>query len=168
MSEHVLIIKPSKGWTALDLRDLWNYRELLYFLTWRDIKVRYKQTLIGAAWAILQPLLTMIVFAIVFGRLVGISSAGVPYPLFAFAGLLPWTFFATALSFSGISIVSNSQLVSKVYFPRIILPTAAVMPALVDFVIAFVFLLGLMLWYGIVPSATILTVPFFLLLAFVT
>jgi lipopolysaccharide transport system permease protein len=167
-SKPKLILEPRGRWSVLAFQELWRYRELLYFLTWRDIKVRYKQTLIGAAWAILQPLLTMLVLAIVFGRLVGVSSEGMPYPLFAFAGLLPWTFFATALGFSGISIVSNSQLVSKVYFPRLFLPTAAVIPALVDFVIAFVFLLGLMLWYGVVPTLTILTVPLFLLLAFVT
>ncbi|HZQ08138.1 MAG TPA: ABC transporter permease [Anaerolineae bacterium] len=162
------IIEPKRGWAALNLKEIVPYRELLYFLTWRDIKVRYKQTAIGAAWAILQPFLTMIVFSIVFGRLVGVSSDGVPYPLFSFAGLLPWTFFATALGHSGTSLVSNSQLISKVYFPRLILPIAAVIPAVVDFAIAFVFLIGLLLWYGITPSATIVTLPLFLLLAFVT
>lgn len=163
-----LIIEPKPGWAALDLRALWQYRELFYFLTWRDIKVRYKQTVIGAGWAVLQPFLTMIVFSVVFGRFVGVSSEGVPYPVFSFSGLLPWTLFAVALSHSGTSLVSNSQLVSKVYFPRLILPMAAVLPATVDFAIAFMVLLGMMAWYGIVPSASIVLLPVFVLLALVT
>jgi len=163
-----LIIEPKHGWAALNYKEIWLYRELLYFLAWRDLKVRYKQTVIGVGWAILQPFLTMIVFSVVFGRLVGVSSDGIPYPVFVYAGLVPWTFFATAMSQSGTSLVSNSHLISKVYFPRLILPMAAVIPAAVDFVFAFLVLLGLMFWYGIAPTAAVITLPLFLLLAFLT
>lgn len=163
-----LVIKPTSGWAALNLRDLWHYRELLYFLTWRDVKVRYKQTAIGAVWAVLQPFLTMVVFAVIFGRLAKVPSDGVPYPVFSYAALLPWTFFATAITQAGTSLVTNINLVSKVYFPRLIVPTAGVLVGVVDFVVAFVVLLGMMLFYGIVPGIAVLTLPLFVLLAFMT
>ncbi|MDP8908840.1 MAG: ABC transporter permease [Chloroflexota bacterium] len=148
--------------------ELWDYRELFYFLTWRDIKVRYKQTAFGAAWAVLQPFLTMVVFSLFFGSLAGIPSGDVPYPVFAFAALVPWTFFATAVTLAGNSLVEQQRILAKVYFPRLIVPAAAVLACLVDFAIAFVVLLVMMLVYGIVPSAAILTLPFFVLLAALT
>jgi lipopolysaccharide transport system permease protein len=160
-----IIIRPSKGWVPLNLRDLWEYRELLYFLIWRDIKVRYKQTVLGAAWAVLQPVLTMIIFSIFFGRLAGIPSDGIPYPVFTFAGLLPWQLFAHALTESGNSLVANQQLITKVYFPRLLIPMSAVLSGLVDFLIAFVILIGLMFYYGITPTWAILFLPLFLLFA---
>lgn len=163
-----LLIKPTSGWASLNLRDLWHYRELLYFLTWRDIKVRYKQTAIGAAWAVLQPFLTMIVFAVIFGRLAKVPSDGVPYPVFSYTALLPWTFFAAAITLAGTSLVTNINLVSKIYFPRLIVPTAAVLVGVVDFAIAFAVLIGMMLFYGIVPGIAVLTLPLFVLLAFMT
>ena len=161
-------IQPSPGWFSLKLAELWQYRELLYFLIWRDVKVRYKQTAFGSAWAILQPLLTMLVFTVVFGNLAKISSGGIPYPLFSFAGLLPWMLFAGALSRSTMSVVGQSNLILKVYFPRLIVPLSATVSGLVDFAIAFMLLLGMMLWYGVAPSWGILAVPLFLLLALVT
>jgi lipopolysaccharide transport system permease protein len=164
----VLRIQPSMGWVSLKLGELWEYRELLYFLTWRDIKVRYKQTVLGAAWAIIQPFLTMVVFTIFFGRLAKIPSDGIPYPIFSYTALVPWTFFAVALSQSTDSLVGSANLVKKVYFPRLVIPIAAVLSGVVDFVIAFVVLLAMMLFYGIVPNANILLLPLFLLLALVT
>ena len=128
----LVVIEPSKSWVALNLRDIWTYRELLYFLVWRDVKVRYKQTLLGASWAIIQPLFAMLIFTLFFGRLAGIKSDGVPYPLFAYAGLLPWTFFSNAITNSGNSLVGNANLITKVYFPRILIPAAAVMAGLVE------------------------------------
>ncbi len=163
-----LEIRPSEGWVPLNLKDLWEYRELLFFLIWRDIQVRYKQTVLGAAWAILQPVLTMIVFSIFFGRLAGVPSDGVPYPVFAFTGLLPWQLFVYALNGSGNSLVANQQLITKVYFPRLLIPLAAILAGLVDFAIAFIVLLGLMLYYGISPTLAILTLPLFLLFALAT
>lgn len=163
-----VIITPKRGWAALNLGEIWLYRELLYFLAWRDLQVRYKQTVIGAGWAILQPFLAMIVFSIIFGRLVGVSSDGVPYPVFVFAGLVPWTFFATAVSHSGTSLVSNSNLISKVYFPRLVLPMAAVVLAAADLFFAFLILLGLMLWYGVTPTTAVVTLPLFVMLAVLT
>jgi lipopolysaccharide transport system permease protein len=163
-----VVIEPPSGWQTLNLREIWQYRELLYFLAWRDVKVRYKQTAIGAAWAVLQPLLTMVVFSILFGRLMEVSTGDLPYPIFAYVALLPWTFFAGALSRSGHSLVYDANLISKVYFPRLILPFAAVLSMLVDFAISFVILLGLMLFYGIVPGPALVFLPFFLLLAFLT
>jgi lipopolysaccharide transport system permease protein len=162
------IIRPSRGWVSLNLRDLWRYRELLYFLTWRDIKVRYKQTVLGAAWAVLQPFFTMVVFSVFFGRLAQVPSDGIPYPIFSYSALLPWQLFAHALTESGNSLVGNQQLITKVYFPRLIIPIAPVLAGLVDFGIAFVVLLGMMLYYGIVPTAAVLTLPVFLLLALAT
>src|SRR6266498_1377626 len=136
----LVTIRPSSKWVALELKELWDYRELLYFLTWRDVKVRYKQTLLGAAWAIMQPFFTMVIFSLFFGRLAGIPSDGIPYPLFAYAGLLPWTFFSNAVTNSGNSLVANSQIITKVFFPRILIPAAAVTAGLLDFGIAFVIL----------------------------
>ena len=164
----VTIVIPPKGWSALNLGELWHYRELLYFLIWRDVKVRYKQTAIGAAWAILQPFLTMVIFSVIFGELVRVPSDGVPYPVFSYAALLPWTFFATALNRSSASLVYDANLISKVYFPRLIVPIAAVLAPMVDFAIAFTILLGMMLFYGIVPGTVALTLPLFLGLALLT
>lgn len=148
----ILTIEAGRSWAPLDLRELWLRRDLLYFLTWRDVKVRYKQTLIGAAWAILQPLLSMIVFTLFFGKLAKVPSDGIPYPIFAYAGLLPWTFFSNAVTNSGNSLVGSSSLITKVYFPRMIIPGAAVAAGLVDFVIASLILFVMMAYYGIVPS----------------
>lgn len=161
-------VRPSSGWVAIRPAELWDYRELFYFLTWRDIKVRYKQTAFGAAWAVLQPFLTMVVFSLFFGRLAGIPSGDVPYPVFAFAALVPWTFFATAVGLAGNSLVEQERILAKVYFPRLIVPAAAVLACLVDFAIAFVVLLLMMLAYGIVPSAAILALPLFVALAALT
>src|SRR6202162_6134365 len=163
----VLILRPSKGFLRLDLRALWDYRELLYFLVWRDIKVRYKQTALGAAWAIIQPVMTMIVFSVFFGRLAKMPSDGIPYPVFAFAALLPWQLFAFALSESSNSLVGSQNLITKVYFPRLVVPLAAVLAGLVDFAIAFVVLLGLMWYYGIRPPGAIVLLPLFILFAVV-
>jgi lipopolysaccharide transport system permease protein len=153
---------------SLDLRGLWAYRELLYFLAWRDVKVRYKQTVLGAAWAILQPFFTMVVFSLFFGRLAGVPSDGIPYPIFSYAALVPWQFFASGLSSSSDSLVGSANLITKVYFPRLVVPVAAVLPGAVDFVLAFVVLLGMMVFYGIVPTARVVFLPLLLLLAFVT
>ena len=153
------------GWAAIDFAELWHYRELLVFYAIRDIKVRYKQTLIGASWAILQPFMTMVVFSIFFGKLAGVPSDGLPYPVFSFCGLLPWQLFAFALTQSSNSLVQNSHLLTKVYFPRLIIPLSSVIVGLVDFVIAFVVLLGIMLYYGIIPGWALITLPLFGLLA---
>lgn len=159
------IVQPSKGWLRLDLRPLWEYRELLYFLVWRDIKVRYKQTAIGAAWAICQPLLTMMIFAVIFGRFAKIPSDNVPYPIFAFAGLLPWTYFSQSIARSGASLVADANLIRKIYFPRLIIPTSAVIAPLVDFVLGFLILLVMMAWYRITPKWATATLPLFMCLA---
>lgn len=164
----VVLIKPSKAWVSLNLRSLWEYRELLYFLTWRDIKVRYKQTVLGAAWAILQPFLTMLIFSVFFGRLVKVPSDGIPYPLFAFTALVPWTFFANGLNQSSNSLISSANLLKKVYFPRLAIPVATVLAGVVDFVLAFVVLLLLMTYYRVAPTINIIWTPLFLALAFVT
>lgn len=164
----VTYLRPASGLSALNLRDLWDYRELIYFLTWRDLKVRYKQTLLGASWAILKPFLTMVVFSIFFGNLAKVPSDNVPYPIFAYAALLPWELFANALSVASRSLVQNSHMITKVYFPRIILPLSSVLGGLVDFAIAFVILIGMMIYYGIRPTAAVWTLPLFLLLALVT
>lgn len=162
--EPLVIIEPNRTWSALDLRDLWAYRELLYFLTWRDVKVRYKQTELGIAWAIIQPLFTMLVFTLFFGRLAGVPSDNVPYPVFAYAGLLAWTFFANAITNSGNSLVGSANLITKVYFPRMIIPGAAVAAGLVDFAIAFVILVLLMVYYGVMITWSILMFPVVVLL----
>ena len=157
-------IRPSRGWVALNLKDLWVYRELLYFLTWRDIKVRYKQTLLGASWAIIQPLFTMLLFTLFFGKLAHVPSDGVPYPIFAYAGLLPWTFFSNAVTNSGNSLVGSSNLITKVYFPRMIIPGAAVGAGLVDFAIAFIILIVLMIYYGVALTWSIVMLPVLIIL----
>jgi lipopolysaccharide transport system permease protein len=160
----VVRIRPSGRWAALNLRDLWAYRELFYFLIWRDLKVRYKQTLLGVAWVIIQPLLSMLVFALIFGRVVGVPSEGIPYPLFAMAGLLPWTFFSSSVTRSGNSLVGSAHLITKVYFPRLIIPGAAVAAGLVDFAIGFVLLALLMVYYGVPVSMNVLMLPMLVLL----
>jgi lipopolysaccharide transport system permease protein len=167
-SSQVVVIQPSEGWVPLDLKGLWQYRELLYFLCWRDIKVRYKQTVLGAAWAIIQPFFTMVVFSLFFGRLAKIPSDGLPYTVFCYAALVPWTFFANGLSQASDSLVSNSNLIKKVYFPRLVIPIATVLSGIVDFVLAFLVLLGMMFYYGLTPTIHILLLPIFLLLALVT
>jgi lipopolysaccharide transport system permease protein len=161
-------IEPSRGWVSLKLGELWEYRELLYFLTWRDIKVRYKQTVLGAAWAIIQPFFTMVVFSLFFGRLAGVPSDDVPYPIFSYAALVPWTFFANALGQASNSLVGSANMIKKVYFPRLVVPIASTLSGVVDFFLAFVVLLGMMLFFGIMPTANIVWLPFFLLLALVT
>jgi lipopolysaccharide transport system permease protein len=161
-------IQPSRGWLSLELGELWKYRELLYFLAWRDVKVRYKQSLLGAGWAILQPLLTMVIFTFVFNKFAGVDSEGIPYPVFAYAALLPWQYFASAIGRSGVSLVNSSNLITKVYFPRLIVPLAAAIAPLVDFAVAFVILIAMMLFYGISPTRAVFTLPVFLLLAFIT
>ena len=162
------IVRPSRGWAPLRLQELWAYRELLYFLVWRDVKVRYKQTALGIAWAVLQPVLAMFVFSLFFGRLAGMASDGLPYPVFNLAGLVPWTFFAFGLSEAANSLVGSRNLITKVYFPRLAVPLAPVLAGLVDFGIAFLLLLGVMAWYGIVPGVQALAVIPLILLAFLT
>ncbi len=155
-----LIIRRRRGWIPVDLGELWQFRDLLYLLTWRDIKVRYKQTLLGATWAVLQPVLNMAVFSLLFGRYLGVPSDGIPYPVFVFAGLLPWTYFSSALSASSGSLVASSHLITKVYFPRLFIPVSACLSSLLDFLISCLALAGLMAWYGIVPSpGGVLLVP---------
>lgn len=161
-------LEPSRGLVSLKLQDLWTYRELLFFLTWRDIKVRYKQTVLGAAWAIIQPFFTMVVFSLFFGRLAQIPSDGIPYPIFSYAALVPWTFFANGLNQSSNSLVMNANLIKKVYFPRLVIPISTVFSGIVDFVLAFIVLLGMMLYFGIFPTKNVIWLPLFLLLAFVT
>jgi lipopolysaccharide transport system permease protein len=164
----VHVIEPRGGWVGLDFRELWRFRELLLVFTWRNILVRYKQTFLGVLWALLQPVFLMVVFTLVFGRLAKLPSEGVPYPIFSFAALLPWLFFANALGQSSSSVVGAGNLISKVYFPRLTIPIAAVLSALVDFVIAFAVLIGLMVYYSVVPGWPIVLLPAFTLLAFVT
>jgi len=163
-AEPLVVIQPSNRWSILSFKDIWAYRELLFFLTWRDVKVRYKQTALGAAWAILQPLFMMIIFTIFFGRLAGVASAGIPYPLFALAGLVPWTFFANAITASGNSLVGSANLITKVYFPRLIVPAAAMLAGLVDFLLAFVMLVVLMFYYRVTLTVQILFLPVLILL----
>ena len=161
-------IEPKRGWVSVDLKDLWEYRELLFFLAWRDVKVRYKQTALGAAWAVIQPLFTMLLFTLFFGRLAKVPSDGIPYPLFSYTALLPWQLFAYALTESSNSVIANERLITKVYFPRLIVPLASILAGLVDFAIAFVLVLGMMVWYHAVPTWAILTLPFFVLFTIVT
>jgi lipopolysaccharide transport system permease protein len=167
-SSSVIVVSPSSGLIKLNLGDVWAYRELLYFLVWRDIKVRYKQTALGAAWAVLQPLMTMVVFSVFFGRLAKMPSDGVPYPVFAFTALLPWQLFAYALTESSNSLVSNQNLITKVYFPRLIIPMSAVLSGMADFLISFVVLLGLMWYFGLAPTPAVMWLPLFVVLAIVT
>jgi lipopolysaccharide transport system permease protein len=164
----VLVIEADQSPLSKQFRDLWSYRELLYFLAWRDLKVRYKQTVLGAAWAVIQPFFTMVVFSIFFGYLGKIPSDGIPYPLFAYCALLPWSLFAHALNESSNSLVNNQSLITKVYFPRLIIPIAPLFVGLVDFGIAWIVLFGMMLFYGIVPGIGVLTAPLFILLALLT
>jgi lipopolysaccharide transport system permease protein len=164
-----IYIRPSKGLAALNLRDLWIYRELVYFMVWRDIKVRYKQTLLGMAWAVIQPVMTMLVFTFLFGKVAKLPTDGVPYPVFSFAALIPWGLFVNALNQGSRSLVTHNNMVTKIYFPRLILPMASVFAGLVDFAIAFVILIGLMLYYKVTPAYGLLwTLPLFLLLALIT
>ena len=166
--EEVLILKPTRGWGRLNLGEIWKYRELTYFLTWRDLKVRYKQTVLGASWAVLQPFLTMVVFSVFFGSLLNVPSEGVPYPIFSYTALLPWGVFAKALNDAGRSLVANRSMITKIYFPRMVIPLASEISGLVDFAIAFVVLLVMMWYFKIPPTTNIWTLPFFLLLAMVT
>jgi len=161
-------IEPSKGWVSIGLRDLWQYRELLFFLAWRDVKVRYKQTVLGVAWAVIQPLFTMLVFTLFFGRLAKVPSDGIPYPLFSYTALLPWQLFAYALTESSNSVVANERLITKVYFPKLVIPLASILAGLVDFVIAFVLVIGMMVWYGVRPTWAVLTLPVFVIFTIVT
>ncbi len=163
-----VLIKPSRGWVSLELPELWAYRELLYTLVWRDIKVRYKQTAIGVAWAIIQPFFTMVVFSLFFGSLAKMPSDGIPYPIFSFAALVPWTFFSNGLGKASYSLVGSANLIKKIYFPRLALPIAGVLSGLVDFIIAFVLLIGMMVYFGIMPTVNVFWLPLLLLLAFST
>ncbi|MCI0423252.1 MAG: ABC transporter permease, partial [Acidobacteria bacterium] len=168
VSTPVLRIQPSQGFVSFGLREIWSYRELLYFLIWRDIKVRYKQTLLGAAWAIIQPFATMLVFSLFFGKLAKMPSDGIPYPIFVYAALVPWSFFAQGLTQSSNSLVTSANLIKKVYFPRLTIPVATVLSGVVDFILAFVVLLGMMAYYRMVPTLNALWLPFLLLLALTT
>lgn len=163
-----IFIKPSTGLATLNLRDLWTYRELVYFMIWRDIKVRYKQTMLGAAWAIIQPVLTMLVFTFIFGTVAKLPTDGIPYPIFSYTALLPWGLFTAALNTASRSLTSNQNMVTKIYFPRLVLPLASVLGGLVDFAIAFLILIVLMIYYKVTPTAAIWTLPLFLLLTVIT
>ena len=167
-SSSITVIEPSRGWVSLKLAELWEYRELLYFLTWREVKVRYKQTALGAAWAIIQPLFTMLLFSLFFGRLAKMPSDGIPYPLFSLTGLIPWNFFSGGLGQASNSLVASSNLISKVYFPRLAIPVSSVLSGVVDFAISFALLIGMMGFYHLMPSARCVFLPLFFLLAFVT
>jgi lipopolysaccharide transport system permease protein len=164
----VVRIDASTGSVALTLKELWEFRELLYFLVWRDVKVLYKQTAIGAAWAVIQPVVTMIIFTLVFDRFAKIPSDGVPYPIFSYAALLPWMYFSKGLNQSTLSLVTNANLITKVYFPRMLLPISAMFAGFVDFAISFIVLVGMMVWYGIVPNANVIFLPLFVLLMMLT
>jgi lipopolysaccharide transport system permease protein len=163
-----IVIEPRHGWLSLGLGELWDYRELLFFLTWRDIKVRYKQTVLGILWAILQPVMTMIVFSVIFGRLAKLPSEGIPYPIFTFTALLPWQLFAFALIASSNSLITNQNLITKVYFPRLMIPLASVLVGVVDFGISFLILIGLLFFYKIPLTFRFLTLPFLVLMAVVS
>ncbi len=161
------VISPSSGWLGVSRRELWAYRELLYFLVWRDLKVRYKQTVLGVGWSVLQPVFLMIVFTLFFGKLAGLQTSGVPYPVFAFVALLPWTLFARGLTDASTSLSANRNLITKVFFPRILLPAAAVLAAVVDLAIAFVVLVFLMAYYGVVPTLAVVALPLFVAVAII-
>ncbi len=167
-NSRIIRIEPSKGWVSLKLRELWEYRELMYFLTWRDLKVRYKQTFLGVLWAVIQPFFTMVVFSLFFGRLAKMPSDGIPYPIFAFSALVPWTFFTNGLTQASNSLVGSANLITKVYFPRLAIPIASVLVGTVDFVLAFAILLCMMLYYGIIPTVNIVWLPLFLVLVIFT
>lgn len=164
----ILRIRPSRGWRHINLEEVWQYRELLYFLSWRDIKVRYKQTVLGAAWAILQPVLTMAVFSLFFGKLAKMPSDGIPYPIFAYAALVPWMFFSNGLIQSSNSLVQNANMLKKIYFPRLIIPIATIASGAVDFLLALVLLFFMMAFYGIAPTANVVWLPLLLLLGIST
>jgi lipopolysaccharide transport system permease protein len=164
----IIYLKPSKGWLSIDFNELWRYRELIYFLTWRDIKVRYKQAVLGIAWALLQPVLTVLIFTVVFGVLLQTPSQGLPYPLFAISALLPWQLFANALQRSSISLVGNANLITKIYFPRLAIPLSSVMAALVDFGVSFFVLIGMMVYYRYLPGWNLLWLPVIILFALLT
>jgi lipopolysaccharide transport system permease protein len=164
----MIVLRPARGWSLINLRDLWMYRELIFFMTWRDLKVRYKQTVLGVGWAVLKPFMTMVVFSVFFGNLAKMPSDGVPYPIFSFTGLLPWELFATALAIASRSLVANGHMITKIYFPRIILPLSSILAGVVDFLIAFVILIGMMVFYRIMPTPAVWTLPLFLLLALIT
>lgn len=166
--KETLAIRPPKAWEAINLREVWEYRELLYFLVWRDVKVRYKQTTLGLAWAIIQPLFLMLVFSLFFGRLGGMPSDGVPYPVFVYCALVPWQLFAHALSESSNSLIVNQHLITQVYFARLVVPVSAVLGGFVDFAVSFVVLIFILIYYGIVPGLAVVTLPFFMLLAVMT
>ncbi len=169
MPEEITMIKPSKGWVALNLKDMWKYRELVYFLIWRDIKVRYKQAALGVAWAIIQPILTMVIFSVIFGKFAKLpTDNSIPYPLFTFAALLPWQLFAGALQRAGTSLVGSANLITKIYFPRLIIPISAVVGGLVDFAISFVVLIGMMIYYKVYPTWNMLWVIPYILLTLIT
>lgn len=161
-------IEATKGWASIGFREIWAYRELLYFFTWRDIKVRYKQTVLGAGWAVIQPVTTMIVFSLFFGRLAKVPSDGVPYPLFSFAALVPWTFFATGLTNAATSLVASAPMIKKIYFPRLLIPISAPLAAMVDFVIALAVLFAMMMAYGVTPTVRVFVLPLLVLLALMT
>lgn len=167
-SEEVVYLRPSRGWIHLNLKDLWRYRELIYFLTWRDVKVRYKQTVLGAGWAILQPLINMVVLTIIFGRFANMPTEGIPRPIYTFTALLPWGLFAKALSDAGRSMLANRSMITKIYFPRLIIPLASVMGGMVDFLIQFAILIMMMLYYRYSPNLAVFALPLFLLLALAT
>jgi lipopolysaccharide transport system permease protein len=158
-----IILCPSGGWASLKLRELWEYRELVYFLTWRDVKVRYKQAALGVAWAVVQPVTTMVIFSLIFGQLAKLPSDGIPYPVFSFAALLPWQLFSGAVTRASSSLVANANLLTKIYFPRLVIPISAVTSGLIDFVISFLVLIGLMLYYGITPQWQIVFLPLLVL-----
>ena len=164
-SEPGVVIEPPRGVFHLDVKSIWQYRVLLYFLIWRDLKVRYKQTVIGIGWAIIQPLVSMLIFTVIFGYFAKLPSDGLPYPIFAYTALLPWNYFASALHRCSVSVVGDAHLVTKVYFPRLILPIAGTISGLVDFSISFILLIGMMLWYGVFPTWSALTIPIFLMFA---
>ena len=167
-AEQITIIKPKPGWQLIDFKELREYRDLFYFLVVRDIKIRYKQTVLGALWAIIQPFMTMVVFSLFFGRLAKVPSDNIPYPLFSYAALVPWTYFANSLRLSSNSLVGNTALITKIYFPRMIIPAAPVLAGLLDFFIAFLVLLGMMFFYGIAPTPYVLVFPFLVLLMMMT
>jgi lipopolysaccharide transport system permease protein len=167
-TQNTILIRPSGGWVSLNLKDLWEYRELLYFLAWRDIKIRYKQTVLGAAWAIIQPFFTMVVFSLFFGKLAKMPSDGIPYSLFSFAALVPWSLFSHGLNQSSNSLVGSAHLITKVYFPRMVIPLASIISGSLDFAISFIFLLGMMAVFGMFPTSNVIWLPLLVLLTFVT
>lgn len=168
MERNEIVIEPTKGFSALRLREVWEYRELFYFLVWRDIKIRYRQTFLGAAWALIRPLMGMIVFTVLFNKLVGFSVEGVPYLLFTFCGVVAWNFFSEGVTGASQSVLANANLISKVYFPRVIIPAAAILSGLVDFAVAFALAIALMIYFQFMPTATLVFLPFFLILTIVT